>query len=119
MDQSHVTFPIPWPIQIDRTRHAHNDHSPRHAPPIPRRIASSKRLLASASRCEKPCLFTVPRELVKILNRDLKLAGISKRDDRGRTIGVHALRTTFGTLLSKGGVAPRAAQPRCVIATST
>jgi hypothetical protein len=28
----------------------------------------------------------------------------------GRTIDVHALRTTFGTLLSKGGVAPRAAQ---------
>ena len=27
------------------------------APPIPRRIASSKRLFASASRCEKPCLF--------------------------------------------------------------
>jgi hypothetical protein len=27
-----------------------------------------------------------------------------------RTIDVHALRTTFGTLLSKGGVAPRTAQ---------
>ncbi len=33
-----------------------------------------------------------------------------KRDDRGRTLDVHALRTTFGTLLSKGGVAPRTAQ---------
>ena len=54
-------------------------------------------------------LFVVPKELVKILNRDLKLAGISKTDDRGRTIDVHALRTTFGTLLSKG-VAPRTAQ---------
>ena len=32
------------------------------------------------------------------------------RDDRGRTIDVHALRHTFGTLLSKGGVAPRTAQ---------
>lgn len=29
---------------------------------------------------------------------------------RGRTLDVHALRTTFGTLLSKGGVAPRTAQ---------
>jgi integrase len=55
-------------------------------------------------------LFTVPKELVKILNRDLKLAGIAKADDRGRTIDVHALRTTFGTLLSKGGVTPRTAQ---------
>jgi integrase len=29
---------------------------------------------------------------------------------RGRTIDVHALRHSFGTLLSKGGVAPRTAQ---------
>ena len=55
-------------------------------------------------------LFAVPGALVKILNRDLKLAGIPKRDERGRTLDVHALRTTFGTLLSKGGVAPRTAQ---------
>jgi integrase len=38
-------------------------------------------------------LFHVPVELVKILNRDLRLAGIAKRDDRGRTLDVHALRT--------------------------
>src|SRR5262249_40763419 len=55
-------------------------------------------------------LFTVPAGLLRILNRDLKLAGIPKRDERGRTLDVHALRTTFGTLLSKGGVAPRTAQ---------
>ena len=35
---------------------------------------------------------------------------IDKRDERGRTVDVHALRHTFGTLLSKGGVAPRTAQ---------
>jgi integrase len=55
-------------------------------------------------------VFTVPAGLLRILNRDLRLAGIPKRDDRGRTLDVHALRTTFGTLLSKGGVAPRTAQ---------
>ena len=55
-------------------------------------------------------LFTVPKGLVRILDRDLKLAGIAKRDDRGRTLDVHALRHTFGTLLSKGGVTPRTAQ---------
>ncbi len=55
-------------------------------------------------------LFTVPSALVKILNRDLRLAKIPKRDDRGRTLDVHALRTTFGTLLSKGGVPLRTAQ---------
>jgi integrase len=55
-------------------------------------------------------LFTVSGQLCKILNRDLRLVGIPKRDDRGRTLDVHALRRTFGTLLSKGGVAPRTAQ---------
>src|SRR5262249_45586601 len=46
----------------------------------------------------------------KILSRDLRFAGIPKRDERGRTLDVHALRHTFGTLLSRGGVAPRTAQ---------
>ncbi len=68
-------------------------------------------------------LFDVPDKLVKILDLDLVAAGIArrtkvgpkkwkidKRDDRGRTVDVHALRHTFGTLLSKGGVAPRTAQ---------
>ncbi len=55
-------------------------------------------------------LFDVPTGLARILDRDLKAAGIPKRDDRGRTIDVHALRTTFGTLLSAGGVALRTAQ---------
>jgi len=69
-------------------------------------------------------LFTVPKELVRIMDRDLVAAGIArkvkdpqtgkvridKRDGRGWTVDVHALRTTFGTLLSKGGVAPRTAQ---------
>jgi hypothetical protein len=47
---------------------------------------------------------------LRILDRDLKAASIAKTDERGRTLDVHALRTTFGTLLSKGGVAPRTAQ---------
>ncbi|NQU26515.1 MAG: site-specific integrase [Candidatus Nealsonbacteria bacterium] len=55
-------------------------------------------------------VFRIPRNLVKVLNGDLKMAGIPKRDDRGRTVDVHALRHSFGTHLSKGGVAPRTAQ---------
>jgi len=55
-------------------------------------------------------LFTVPTALVKILDRDLILAGIPKIDERGRSVDVHALRHSFGTHLSKGGVAPRVAQ---------
>jgi integrase len=52
----------------------------------------------------------VPTALVKILDRDLKLAGIPKKDGRGWTVDVHAMRHTFGTLLSRGNVAPRTAQ---------
>jgi hypothetical protein len=66
--------------------------------PIPARLSA-----------DRP-LFNVPAGLLRILNRDLKMAGIAKRDERGRTLDLHALRTTFGTLLSKGGVAPRTAQ---------
>jgi integrase len=62
------------------------------------------RLLANAR------LFKVPAGFYRVLNGDLKAAGIPKRDDRGRSLDVHALRTTFGTLLSKGGVQPRTAQ---------
>ena len=54
-------------------------------------------------------LFNVPYEQVKIFDRDLKAAGIAKIDDRGRTLDVHALRTTFGTLLSQSEVSPRTA----------
>ena len=61
-------------------------------------------------RDSKRPLFTVPAGLVRILDRDLLAAGIDKADERGRTIDVHALRHSFGTLLSKGGVTPRTAQ---------
>ena len=55
-------------------------------------------------------LFDVPTGLLRILNRDLKAAGIPKRDSRGRTVDIHALRHTFGTMLSVAGVKPRTAQ---------
>ena len=62
-------------------------------------------------------LFTVPVGLVNILNRDLKLAGIAKVDDRGRTLDVHALRHTCASHLARGGVAPRT--PQAVLRHST
>lgn len=55
-------------------------------------------------------LFTIPRGLVGIFDRDLAAAGIDKHDDRGRSLDIHALRHTFGTHLSKAGVLPRVAQ---------
>ena len=55
-------------------------------------------------------LFKVPSSLLRVLDRDLKAAGIAKRDDRGRTLDIHALRHTFGTHLSLAGVPLRTAQ---------
>ncbi|MBM4042697.1 MAG: site-specific integrase [Planctomycetes bacterium] len=60
-------------------------------------------------RPEAP-LFNVPAGLVRILDRDLRAAGIPKRDALGRTVDVHGLRTTFATHLSIGGVSPATAQ---------
>ncbi len=58
---------------------------------------------------DAPLLY-VPTGLVRILNGDLSAAGIPKRDERGWTVDVHAIRHTFVTLLSKAGVPPRTAQ---------
>jgi integrase len=55
-------------------------------------------------------VFRVPKELIKILKRDLELAGIAYRDEHGRTVDVHALRHTTATLLAKAKVSPRIAQ---------
>ena len=56
-------------------------------------------------------LFTCAvQQFVKVFDRDLNAASIPKRDDRGRTVDIHALRHTYGSLLSAGGVSPRTAQ---------
>jgi len=75
-----------------------------------RDAAKAKGLPLPARLPDDAPLFDVPPNLSSIFNRDLRVAGIPKCDDRGRTVDVHALRHTFGTYLSKGGVAPRVAQ---------
>ena len=55
-------------------------------------------------------LFNVPRDFIKIFDRDLAAAGIDKTDAEGCTVDIHCLRHTFATMLSQAGVAPRMAQ---------
>lgn len=69
----------------------------RAAQAVPMRLAAGSKL------------FTVPMDFIKIFDRDLAAAGIAKRDERDRVMDIHALRHTFGTHLSKAGVAPRLA----------
>ncbi len=72
--------------------------------------AKAKGLPLPARLPDDAPLFNVPADLVRAFDRDLRVAGIPKRDDRGRVLDIHALRHTFGTHLSRGGVAPRVAQ---------
>jgi integrase len=55
-------------------------------------------------------LFRVSHSLLHVFNRDIKFAGIAKRDERGRTVCIHSLRHSFATMLNRHGVAPRVAQ---------
>jgi len=55
-------------------------------------------------------VFYVPQQMYSRLNVDLRAAGIPKVDDRGWTVDFHALRHTFGSLLSATGTAPGTAQ---------
>jgi len=64
----------------------------------------------TAGRDRGDRVFDVPEGLLRIMNRDLKAAGIPKKDADGCVVHVHALRHSFGTHLSLAGVAPRVAQ---------
>ncbi|MFT7632377.1 MAG: hypothetical protein ACI87E_003429 [Mariniblastus sp.] len=54
--------------------------------------------------------FAVPSGLVRILNRNLKVAKIPDSDERGKTDDVHGPRHSFGTLLATSGAALRGAR---------
>jgi integrase len=107
--------------------HARYDKSRRgaHQPLNDDLVAHLRRFLAdrlnhtqaTARRQGEPCPMVLSPEdrliphvpLIKAFNMDLKHAGIEKKDDRGRTVDLHSLRHTFGTLLARSGVAPRTA----------
>jgi integrase len=55
-------------------------------------------------------LYAIPRDFIKRFNADCRRAGIPKRDERGRTVDIHVLRTTFASWLAAVGVDPRTAQ---------
>ena len=55
-------------------------------------------------------LVTIPVKLLRLFDADCRRAGIPKRDQRGRTVDLHALRTTFGTHLARAGVPLSTAQ---------
>jgi len=74
------------------------------------RSTTERHVLKTGKPKETRPLFDVPNGLLRILDRDLATADIPKVDERGRSLDIHALRTTFGTMLSQAGVSPRTAQ---------
>jgi integrase len=55
-------------------------------------------------------LLEVPVALGKWFDMDIHAAGIPKRDGRGRTVDVHALRHSMASHMNAAGVAPRTVQ---------
>jgi len=47
---------------------------------------------------------------LRTFNLDLATAGIEKVDSWGRSVDIHSLRHTFGTMLVHSGMSPRTAQ---------
>jgi integrase len=82
---------------LDERLNMEQEAALRAAQAVPMRLSASSKL------------FRVPRDFIKIFDRDLAAAGIAKRDERDRVVDIHALRHTFGTHLSKAGVTPRVA----------
>ncbi len=64
----------------------------------------------SNGKTQESDLLTVPKQLVRILDRDLIAAGIAKKDERGRSVNVHAFRHTYCTWLQATGISQRIVQ---------
>jgi integrase len=79
--------------------------------PIPSDLATDLAAWIDSQRIPPTkAIFRVPRQLVKILDRDLAACGIVKVDARGRSLDVHALRHTHASRLCAAGVSPKVAQ---------
>ncbi|MEK6677630.1 MAG: site-specific integrase, partial [Planctomycetota bacterium] len=86
----------------------------RKSESVPIRNDLADDLRAWRDECKPPThtssVFCIPKNLVRVLKKDLNAAGIPQRDELDRVIDVHALRHTTATLMANAGVPPRIAQ---------
>ena len=88
----------------------HSDEKNRQGSSLPLRSDLASELKAWVQgRAGDERVFNVPMGILRIMDKDLKFAGIPKKAD-GCVIHIHGLRHSFGTHLSLAGVAPRVAQ---------
>ena len=72
-------------------------------------VLTRERRYPNASRHPFFC-FAFPLDIARIFDRDLTVAGISKRDERNRVVDSHTLRVNFGAHMFAAGVPLRTAQ---------
>lgn len=79
--------------------------------PLPQDLATDLEawIVDQAIPSDKP-IFTLPAKGMKRFLRDIEVAGIERYDSQGRSIDIHCLRYSFGTLLAKRGVHVSVAQ---------
>ena len=103
-------------LHIDDTEHPHivlrvGANKAKRADVLPLRadlVEKLKHLRPEEVRHDDKVFSTIPS--MNTLRRDLEAAGIPYEDEYGRVADFHALRHTFGTMLSTSGVSPRVAQ---------
>lgn len=77
---------------------------------VPELARELKQWIADTRKTPEARLFTVPTQIVPILRKDLKFAGMQFKDEKGRVADFHALRKTAGTMLGVAGVPARIRQ---------
>jgi integrase len=104
----HLEGDIPW-ISLD-ARH----EKARRGAQLPLKAILAQRLRKYIRQAHGPNpspntkLLTPPS--LRAFNLDLAAADIEKVDSLGRSVDIHSLRHTFGTMLARAGVTPQAAQ---------
>lgn len=79
--------------------------------PLPQDLATDLEawIVDQAIPADEP-IFTLPAKGMKRFLRDIEVAGIDRYDSQGRSVDIHSLRYSFGTLLAKKGIHPSVAQ---------
>ncbi len=79
--------------------------------PLPQDLATDLQawIVEQAIAADAP-IFSLPNKGMKRFLRDIEVAGIARYDSQGRSIDIHCLRYSFGTLLAKKNIHVSVAQ---------
>ncbi len=101
----HLTGEQPYLLVRDETT---KDMTKRPLPLHPRLAALLRAAAPQDAKADAPVFPEFPH--FRVLDRDIKAAGIPKRDGLNRTVAFHSFRKTFQTMGVRAGINQRAAQ---------